>query len=318
MDCLIRCLQPPQGQGSSLPPPGQSYSALAAKDRLPKEDQDVPLSKVLIDEIGKPGSPVGLRMKQLSEATATSNAQDSGTRSSLSSAYTISSKGSTKGKPLKATENLFRHEAAKADALAAAQVAVFEAKIAEAKAEAANEAARKKGMAYHMDHAGINPRTQPLSTAAKQAAYEAARAAAAAASVEPIKAGVQQAVKPRPVDPELIRSRKPSPVHSRSSSRNNSRSNSPASTYRAGSNSSSRHASSTREASSQRAIAAAFNGRPLDIAPPSYMQGKKTSSLVRPTRPQGDGGKSRPDERIAPHMTGQLDWQRMRWDEKFV
>lgn len=306
MQCFINCLAPPQGQGISLPAAGKSHSARIAAEARRNESQpplEGKLSDLTIDDIGKPSSPLGLKMRQLQGGSTKANG-GAPAASSTRSGSTWSSKGSSAGAgrsvpPLKAVgsaamdamseassggiSSTFR---GKATTLAEAKAAEKAAKVAEQRAAEAMAEATKRGMAFamHAPGANLNPRRAPPSSEVKSKALEAARAAAAKAKADGgIKPGVQQAFKTRHVSP--AHSRRSTPVHSRS--------NSPANSYRA-------------------------MPKALDpnAPPPSYMNGLKHSSLPRPTKSDA-GGKFTEEGRIGPAEAGRLDWDRMRWDEKY-
>ena len=305
MQCFINCLAPPQGQGITLPAAGKTHAArIAAEARRNEPPWEGKLADLTIEDIGKPSSPLGLKMRQLQGSNARANG-GAPTASSTRSGSTWSSKGSSAAAagravpPLKAIgtaamdamseassggiSSTFR---GKATTLAEAKAAEAAAKVAEQRAAMAMAEATKRGMAFAMHAPGVNlnPRRAPPTSEDKSKALEAARAAAAKAKADGgIKPGVQQAVKPRHVSP--ANSRRGTPVHSRSSS--------PANSYRA-------------------------KSRPLDpdAPPPSYMNGLKNSSVPRPTKSDA-GSKLTEEGRIGPAETGRLDWDRMRWDEKY-
>ena len=319
MECLLRCLAPPQGQGHALPPAGKTYAALVAAEERRKSAQglpppttiEAPLADLSIDEIGKPSSPLGLKMKQLQQqgermgkaapsAPSTRSGSTWSSKSRSSSAYSGSMRV-----PLRATSDVSSNgsymapTASKVKAIEAAKAAERAAALAEERAAKAMAEAAQKGMHFAMHGPGgaqLNPRRAPPSIDQRQKAFEAARAAAAAAKADGgIKPGVQQVHKPRPVDPNVT-SRRNTTVHSRSSS--------PANTHR--SDASSRQFKPT----------VPFNGAP----PPSFMAAIKSSTIVRPTRGAGEREDDGSDAttRIGPADQGRLNLERMRWDEKYA
>ena len=321
MECLLRCIAPPQGQGHALPAAGKTYAAIFAAEERRKSAQglpppaaiEAPLADLSIAEIGKPSSPLGLKMKQLQQQgearnkTAPSVASTrSGSTYSSKSRSSAASGSSRSRTPLRATSDVsvngsyMAPTASKAKAIEAAKIAETQARLAEERASKAMAEAAQKGMHFAMHGPGgaqLNPRRAPPSADDRQRAFEAARAAAAAAKADGgIKPGVHQNHKPRPVDPN-VNSRRNTPVHSRSSS--------PANTYRS-------------DAGSGRPFkpTVPFNGAP----PPSFMAAIKSSTIVRPTR-SGDGADESSDpsgSRIGPADQGRLNLERMRWDEKYA
>lgn len=314
MDCFIRCLAPVQGQGHSLPEPKMTHAAkVAAEARrvaTPSKKPEIvaPLSELAIEDIGKPSSPIGLKMRQLQQSGGKPNAPNApSTRSG--STWTSKSSGVSQtfrgDAPLKANaaaaSSVFTGSGymaatnSKQNALAAAKSAEMLARAAEERAAKAMADASKRGMHFAMHVPGNQPHSRSSSpnVAARTKALEAARAAAVAAKLDGgIKPGVQQPHKPRHVSP--ANSRRNTPVHSRSSS--------PANSHRG---------------ISSRPYKPTI---PLDGAPPpSFMAATKAVSVV-PVRQSADGGAVATDgaARIAPGETGRLNLERMRWDEKYA
>lgn len=324
MQCFINCLAPPTGQGHTLPTPGKTHAAIvaaearaaaASEQQQPAKPEalEAPLSELSIADIGKPSSPLGLKMKALQQQGNNGRPQAPSTRSG--STWSSKSSGGVSATfrepPLKASSEAaissvfaggryMAATASKQQALAAAKAAEIHARAAEERAAKAMAEATKKGMAFAMHAPGgsaLNPRRAPPNDYQRSKALEAARAAAAKARADGgVKPGVQQPHKPRHVSPANS-SRRSTPVHSRSSS--------PANSHRGG--------------MSSRPFKPTV---PLDGAePPSFMAPTKAAAFV-PVRQSGDfmmgSGSDDPAIRIGPGEQRLLNVERMRWDEKYA